>query len=453
MNIGVSTPGYSDIICRAYPYQYDISKKENFNKIQTANITFQLTDDCNLRCDYCYQINKQHNYMTIDIAKKFIDLLLENNSNTKKYIDTSCSDAIILDFIGGEPLLAVDLIDDIMSYFKKRIIELDHQWQYHYRMMMTSNGTLYFNNNVQKFLKKYKDDLSFTISIDGNKELHDSCRKFPNGAGSYDLAIAASRHYRQNYSKLLGCKMTLSPYNIKYTCDAILNLINEGYKDIFFNCVHEKGWQTEHAIILYNQLKQLSDNILNNNLENSIYLSMFKEDSYRPVNNQITLNYCGGNGRMIALDWKGDIYPCVRFMESSLGNEVPPIKIGNIYKGLMPNQACEQCINLLKTANRQNQSTEKCNTCPIGEGCNYCQAYNYQTSHTFFQRATYICQMIQAASLGVHYYWNKYYIKHNIDKFKHLYLPDDWALEIIDQEELNMLKNLEEQARLKNVTF
>jgi hypothetical protein len=36
--------------------------------------------------------------------------------------------------------------------------------------------------------------------------------------------------------------MTLCPDNINYTFDALTNLINNGYKDIVFNCVFEKGW-------------------------------------------------------------------------------------------------------------------------------------------------------------------------------------------------------------------
>jgi hypothetical protein len=38
---------------------------------------------------------------------------------------------------------------------------------------------------------------------------------------------------------------------------------------------------------------------------------------------------------MISVDYKGDIYPCIRYMESSLGNEVPPVIIGNVYDGVM----------------------------------------------------------------------------------------------------------------------
>ena len=97
---------------------------------------------------------------------------------------------------------------------------------------------------------------------------------------------------------------------------------------------------------------------------------------------------------MIALDWKGDIYPCIRYMESSLGDMVPPIKIGNIYDGIMKTSDCENCINKLKSVNRLTQSTEECINCRIAEGCAWCQAYNYQDSNgDINHRATYICVM------------------------------------------------------------
>ena len=43
---------------------------EGNNKF-TRNITFQITDDCNLCCSYCYQINKGHHKMSFEIAKKW----------------------------------------------------------------------------------------------------------------------------------------------------------------------------------------------------------------------------------------------------------------------------------------------------------------------------------------------------------------------------------------------
>ena len=37
---------------------------EEKDKRRVITFTFQVTDDCCLRCTYCYELNKQHNYMT-----------------------------------------------------------------------------------------------------------------------------------------------------------------------------------------------------------------------------------------------------------------------------------------------------------------------------------------------------------------------------------------------------
>ena len=88
---------------------------------------------------------------------------------------------------------------------------------------------------------KYRDYLSFCISIDGNKELHDSCRIDFNNKGSYDRAMKAVYHFRENFpGKIIETKMTLSPFNISHTYEALINLINEGYDMIPCNCIYEK---------------------------------------------------------------------------------------------------------------------------------------------------------------------------------------------------------------------
>ena len=432
---------YSDIIAKLYPYSYN--KEIYKNKIQTPSITFQVTDACNLCCSYCYQINKGHHVMPLEVAQKFIDLLLENNENTQQYLDTRACDAVILDFIGGEPLLEINLIDQILDYFIKRIIETDHPWQYNWRVSMSSNGTLYFNPEVQKFMDKWMDHLSFNVSIDGNKQLHDSCRVFPDGSGSYDMAMAAVRHYVDIRHGFMGSKMTLAPENINYTYEAVKGLIEEGYTEINLNCIFEKGWTNEHATILYNQLKELANYILDNNLEDELEISMFEESFFRPKERNDTQNWCGGNGAMIAVDWKGDIYPCIRYMESSLGESVPPVIIGNVDTGIITDAKCKACIEKLKSINRINQSTEECINCPIAEGCAWCQAYNYQDSGDFCHRATYICCMHKARALANCYFWNLKYWKNNENKRMKLWLPDEDALKIIPEEELDLLKALQ----------
>lgn len=382
--------------------------------------------------------------MSFDVAKKFIDMLLDNDENTQQYIDTRSKKAVIIEFIGGEPFLEVELMDEIMEYFVNQMIIKDHPWQYHYMISISSNGTLYFEPKVQNFIKKYKDRLSLSISIDGNKRLHDSCRVFEDGAGSYDIAIAAVHHYVNVLGGSMGSKMTLAPENIAYTYEAVVGLIEEGYTDINLNCVYEKGWTENHATVLYQQLKLLANYLIENDLVEKIFVSIFTDSMFHPKNPDDVQNWCGGNGQMISVDYKGDIFPCIRYMESSLGDQVPPIVIGNIYDGIMTDAKCKACINQLKSVNRKTQSTEECFNCLIADGCAWCQAYNYQDSGgDINHRATYICVMHQARALANSYYWNLYFRHKNQSKRMKLWLEDEKALKIISEEELYLLKALQ----------
>ena len=51
--------------------------------------------------------------------------------------------------------------------------------------------------------------------------------------------------------------------------------------------------------------------------------------------------------------------------------------------------------------------------------------------------------MHKARALANAYHWNNYYRKQGVKTRFKIYIPDEWALEIIDQEELNKLKELE----------
>lgn len=420
-----------------YLFSNGISLKENQHNV--INITFQVTDNCNLACTYCYQINKQTHSMSFDIAKQFIDLLIDNEL---QYIyDTKNSLGVIIEFIGGEPLLEIDLIDQICDYFVQQLIINDHPWAYHYRFSICSNGTLYFTPKVQAFMKKHRHDLSFAVTIDGNKELHDKCRIFPDGSGSYDIAHAAAEHYMKTNDVSLGTKMTLAPENIKYTYQAVLGLINDGYEHINLNCVFEEGWTIEHARILYQELKKISDYIFENNLFDTHSLSIFDEMSFQPLAEDDNQNWCGGTGSMLSIDYKGDLYPCIRYMESSIGDDQPPYIIGKVAKNSV--SINKESFDCLKCITRRSQSTDACFYCPIAQGCAWCSGYNYQIFGTADKRATFICEMHQARALANAYFWNKGYILSGSNKRFKIWLPDEYALQIIDEEELEMLKILE----------
>ena len=168
---------FQDMIARLFP---DLVTKDD-KKSLSRTITFQVTDKCNLNCSYCYQINKGERVMRLEDAKKLIDMLLTGDKRLGGYVDVETSPAIIIEFIGGEPFLQVDLIEQICDYFMDKAIELMHPWATMFCISICSNGVLYFDERVQRFLNKYKNKMSFSVTIDGNKELHDSCRVFYDG--------------------------------------------------------------------------------------------------------------------------------------------------------------------------------------------------------------------------------------------------------------------------------
>lgn len=433
---------YQDYISRLFPPSEEKKKKYN-ERLLPRTITFQVTDDCNLACTYCYQTNKNDNVLKLEDAKKFIDMLLSADDTSNEYINPEISPAIIIEFIGGEPFLEIELIDQITDYFISQMIELHHKWSTRYIISICSNGVLYFDDRVQEYIKKHLTHMSFSISIDGNKELHDACRIFPDGSGSYDIAIAGVKHFTEVLGGSMGSKMTIAPENVEHTYSALRNLIDLGYTEINLNCVYEEGWNATHAKILYSELKKCADYIIENEKQ-EIYISMFEDECFRPKLETDNTNWCGGNGDMIALDWKGDIYPCIRYMESSLGDEIEPIIIGNVSSGMMSNEKEKEAVKCLKCITRRSQSTDECFYCPIGEGCAWCSAYNYQVFGTADKRVTYICIMHKARALANAYYWNSLYRKYEEEKRFKIHIPDEWALEVIDVDELNYLKRLEE---------
>ena len=438
-----SSREYSDTIFQLHDYLNMMDNSRYIHNPQARTITIQVTEDCNLKCSYCYQINKSPKAMNLDTAKKFIDLILSDDESLNSYINKNNTDFIILDFIGGEPLLEIDLINDIVEYFIKRCIELDHPWIYGYMLSIGTNGTLYFTDKVQKFLNKYQSRISMNITVDGDKQLHDSCRVFANGSGSYDLAAAAVVDWmKRTGGNGKSTKLTIAPENVKYLKDAIINMIDLGFEFINENCVYEDVWSLEDAKELYHQLHDIADYLLENNLESKVNLRILNPDSYRPMSPLENDNWCGGNGSMLAVDIDGNLFNCIRYMKSSLGNDQEPLTIGNVDIGIGNTEKHRNNILSMKSITRRSQSSDKCFWCPIATGCGWCSALNYQVYGTPNKRLTATCIMHTASALASNYYWNKVLEKSDSDDRLQLFVPKDWAIPIIGTEEYDSILKL-----------
>lgn len=429
-----SLMSYLDFINMIYHFDNDEDPVPE-GQYSSRSITFQVTDDCPMCCTYCYQGHKGHRKMSKEVAKKGVDLLFKMYEEDNSTFINRHTKAVVLDFIGGEPFMAVDIMDYICTYFVQKCLETDHPWLYTWRASTISNGALYFEPEVQNFLKKFKDNISFGITLDGPKEIHDACRIYHDGHGNFDDAYKAFKHFNETYYKTISTKVTIAPENI-HNLNTIVDFYRSiGVKDVNANCVFEAKWTVEDAKVLYNEMKLMANKLLKYK-DSSV--SLFNEDLFVSIPTSENNNWCGGTGNMLAFDPDGIAYPCLRYMPSSLGDDVPPIILGSV-DGIFETEEHKHIKEYLDSITRRSQSTDECWNCPIARGCSWCSAWNYQETGLVNKRSTNICIMHKARSLANAYYWNHKYISEGREKRMPVYLPREEAEKIISPEEYDEL--------------
>lgn len=154
---------------------------------RVQKITLQLTQSCNLRCDYCTYSGKYHQRahgggrMSFETIKKSIDYAMRRSDGVED---------LNIGFYGGEPLLEFENLKKAVEYVSEKY----HDRKVNYTI--TTNGTL-LNDEMACFLSAH--DFSVLVSLDGPKELHDRNRVFANGEGSFDRIMDNLRYIKGKY--------------------------------------------------------------------------------------------------------------------------------------------------------------------------------------------------------------------------------------------------------------
>lgn len=152
---------------------------------QVSKVVFEVTDACNLKCTYCgygdlYEVFDKRVYHNIDFeyAKKFLDYIF--NLKLK-----SNNPYLMIGFYGGEPLLNMQFIRQIIGY----INSLDVKSSINIEYSTTTNATL-----IHKYIDFLVENKFYVlISLDGDK-VGDSYRVY--GDGNKEFFPESDRKYR-----------------------------------------------------------------------------------------------------------------------------------------------------------------------------------------------------------------------------------------------------------------
>ncbi|MBO6054258.1 MAG: anaerobic sulfatase maturase [Oscillospiraceae bacterium] len=142
---------------------------------------------CNMRCSYCYYLEKGQ-YSSHEKQSRMSFGLLERL--IRQYIEASPGPVVSFTWHGGEPTLAG------MDFYKKAL-ELEHRylpsgWQVWNNLQ--TNGIL-LNDAWCRFLKENHFDVG--LSIDGSEAVHNKNRRDRGGNPTYDKVVRAAERLKQ----------------------------------------------------------------------------------------------------------------------------------------------------------------------------------------------------------------------------------------------------------------
>ncbi|MBB6713128.1 radical SAM/SPASM domain-containing protein [Clostridium gasigenes] len=309
------------------------------------NISFWVTKQCNLNCNYCY-VSKKNKKMTLDTAKSAVEFAIDK-------INTSKDEKIKISIHGGEPFLNLEvgryIVENIKSLVKngKELL-----------FTLTTNGTL-INDEIISFIKD-NINYSFSISIDGLKDIHDMNRKYINGEGSFDDVIKNLNKLKENniYPRI---RTTITPETVNKLYETFIYFQKLGYSSIssILDFTDDR-WNEENLNVYYENLSMIMAYLKENDFNNfKSKLNNMKKATFSKKGE------CGAGKSSLHIDYNGDIYPC----SYSLDNKNNAI--GSIYNGIEIKK-----IENIKLINES--EIEKCAKCKYKSFCdgNRCKYVN-----------------------------------------------------------------------------
>ncbi|MBQ3068303.1 MAG: radical SAM peptide maturase, CXXX-repeat target family [Oscillospiraceae bacterium] len=371
----------------------------SFEEGKANNITFCVTEECNLRCKYCYLIHKNNfKKMNFETAKKAVDYFLSAR-------DIYNEKSVVWDFIGGEPFLEIELIDKICDYIKEQMYLTKHPWFDNYMFSFSSNGLLYSTKEVQDYIKKNNRHISIGISVDGNKIKHDLQRVYPDGSGSYDDVVKNVPLWLEQFKEMASTKATFSHDDLPYLKDSIIHLWNLGIKEVAANVIFENVWDEKDPEIFENQLKELADYVIEHEIwkDPAYTVRFFDPATGLPMSPNRNKNKFCGSGKMVAIDCDGNLFPCIRFSQFSLEKQ-KAFATGNVEQGIIKDR-----LKPFKYLSIEKVNDEECKNCKVASGCMTCTGFCYDdsSSGSIFKRAKYICEMQKANVRAIDYFWDR----------------------------------------------
>lgn len=305
-------------------WEINILTSSNEENYELDNVTFAITNICNLNCKHCGVSANEIIKGTLsfqDICKIF------------DYFITLDLKTIVI--TGGEPLIRKDFMK-IISYLRKN---------FKGEIAIMTNGTL-INENMAKFLSENVD--SFDISLDG---YDDKSVAFIRGEGVYQKVMKTIKYLKSFGVEKIRLSMTNTVQNNKHNKEFKKLCQDLGVKPIFRGFDRAGRGERNYNIL---------------NIEKELDFSLSKEDEkvLQSLKKQINAkNYCKAGKNGFYVDEVGNIYPCVVL-------DYPMFEIGNVLEMKGDFRSSENYSEVMKKLETCIvDSIDECKSCNVRYFC------------------------------------------------------------------------------------
>lgn len=149
--------------------------RKSCNMSNTLNLTICPTMNCNFDCPYCFEKHRPGK-MSIEVQNAILNFV-------KKSIRINGIKNLKITWFGGEPLLAVDVIESL----SRSLIEITNQAKVNYNAEIVTNGYLLTQEIVDKLFEA--KIFRYQITLDGLEKAHNKTRHLINNGPTFNKII------------------------------------------------------------------------------------------------------------------------------------------------------------------------------------------------------------------------------------------------------------------------
>ena len=334
--------------------------------------TLCITQQCNMRCSYCY-IGKKDAVMPLEVANKAVDFIF-NSSPPGEEINVG--------FFGGEPLLEFALIKDVVSLLTSHRSYDSERTTF----SLVTNGTI-FDSEIADFLNEY--EVNLCISADGPSRVQDSSRRFADGNTTATLVEKNIKGALEALDSLV-VNAVYTPETLNHLPETVEYFTGLGLRRLHLSPDYSARWPQEILGSLQKTYDKLAELYISSYLNKKpVFINIIDNkmtailrDGFQPEER------CRMGVAEFAFAPSGNIYPCERLIGS---DEDTTHAIGNLATGIEPGRmAC-------RTVPGKELNTE-CTDCGVKEYCmNWCGCSNYFASGYYNRVSAFTCASEQSA--------------------------------------------------------